>query len=109
MERTLEKIIEDLKLKENESLVLFLDDSNGWYNDNPLADLVVVEDYDYDLIKSNEMKIPGVYHRGGNWKQAVADTNLNFRELISSRKNDYVNGEIVKHIKYTYEVISGNY
>lgn len=109
MEDTLKKITDELDLKENESLVLFLDDCNGWFNDNPKADLVVVENYDYDLIKDKERKIPGVYHRGGNWKQAVADTGLNFRELISSRKNDFITGDIVNHIKYTYDVISGNY
>ena len=109
MEQTLKKITDELELKENESLVLFLDDNNGWYNDNPKADLVVVENYDYDLIKKNERKMPGVCNRGGSWKRAVTDTGLNFRELISGKKNDFVNGDIVNHIKYTYDVISGNY
>lgn len=111
MEDTLNRIAENLSVrkKDNETLVLFLNDNNGWSHDNPIADLVLVENYDHDLIKSKEMKIPGVYQQGGNWKHAVSDAGLNFKEIISGRGSDFTKGDIVNYIKERYYVISGNY
>ena len=109
MEKQLNKIIEELDLKENETLVLFLNDTNGWRTDNPLADLVIVENYDYEKMKEKERKIPGVYNQGSNCKEVLTVSNLNYKILISGKRNDFVNGDIVKYIKETYHVISGNY
>lgn len=109
MEATLNKILPELELKENETLVLFLNDKNGWMEDNPIADLVVVENYDYDIIKKEENKIPGAYHTGGSWKRAIDSSSLKYRLILDGRKSDFV-GIVDKYHKYeTYNVISGTY
>lgn len=107
MEAYLNKHLPKLKLKENETLVLFLNDDNGWYKDNPIASLVVVENYDYSLIKENEKQQPGVGHFSGDYELALAMSKLNYTHVIHGKASDFV-GIVEKYHNYeTYNVISG--
>lgn len=108
MEAYLNKHLPELKLKENETLVLFLNDNNGWCDDNPIADLVVVENYDYDLIKKKENK-PGAGHSGGDYELALIESGLNYKNIVHGKKSDFVSIVEKYHNYETYNVISGTY
>lgn len=109
MEATLNKILPELKLKENETLVLFLNDNNGWNKDDKYANLVIVENYDSELVQKQEKNIPGVYHRGGNWEEALLKSRLKYKLLLKGKESDFTD-IIEKYFDFrTYNVISGTY
>lgn len=107
--KNIEKILSELTLNENESLVLFLNDNNGWSKNDKNADLVIVENYDSELVQKQEKDIPGVYHRGGNWEEALLKSRLKYKLLLKGKETDF-SDIIEKYFDFrTYNVISGTY
>lgn len=99
----------DLVIKSNETGVLFIDDLNMFQSKDPSADLVLVTNFDFNMIKDLEKKQLGVYRIGGNYKKALEDSGLSFRLIARGKKSEF-NGDILAlSISCEYKVISGNY
>ena len=85
--------------------VLFLDNCNGHFHANPLADLVELpETVDLNVVKQSERKQLSAFRTGGSWKQALEDLKINYNLLKTGKLDDF-KGELYEQ----YEVISGNY
>lgn len=99
----------ELVLKENESVILFLDDCNGYYCSNPKAFLVAVLDFNAFKVKNAEKSQVGVYRIGGKWDKALEDCNMNYRVILKGNKSDFTDEKFKNFIQQEYKVIRGNY
>ena len=97
--------LKKLATKNNETLVLFLNDCNGYERLDPKADLVAVSDFVFDTVQNSERQQVGVERLGGNWKKALESSKMDFRIIVSGKKSEFSN----EPFSYEYKVISGNY
>lgn len=98
-----------LEIKEDETAVLFLNDCNGYYSSDPKADLVLVTNFNYDMVKQAEKSQIGVGRVGGKWTEALSLLKMNYRKILKGNESEFNREPFIDLIKYKYKVISGNY
>lgn len=87
-------------------IILFIDDENGHFSQNPTIYLVEVwKHLTKKEIKKAESNQIGVMRRGGNWQEILEYLNTDYLLLEKNRLDDW---EYKKH-DIKYKVISGNY
>lgn len=85
--------------------VLFLDDCNGHYSRNPIADLVDVFDTSEIIMHNLESKQLGAGRTGGKWTRIMDDGKIKYNHLSKGNKGDYSESDY----DLVYKLISGNY
>ena len=85
--------------------VLFLNDCNSHYIQNPIADLIDVFDTSELIMKNLERNQRGAGRLGGRWKLIMTDGNIKYNHISNGHKNDYSESDY----DLVYKLISGNY